>query len=89
MNQIFEGTTKVDGTPYGLDQGYIHVGSSQAPNIEKDLPNDDTNRSQAKSVWGNFLSVYSQFYELIILGGTYAIDEGKIQSVFLNIKLCL
>jgi hypothetical protein len=50
MNQIFEGTTKVDGTPYGLDQGYIHVGSSQAPNIEKDLPNDDTNRSQAKSV---------------------------------------
>jgi hypothetical protein len=50
MNQIFEGTTKVDGTPNGLDQGYVHVGSSQAPNIEKDLPNDNTNPSQARSV---------------------------------------
>jgi hypothetical protein len=42
MNQILEGTTKVDGTPNGLDQGYAHVGSSQAPTIE----NDDTSSSQ-------------------------------------------
>ncbi len=50
MNQILEGTTKVDGTPNGLDQGYVHVGSSQAPHIEEDLPNDDTGPSQAKSL---------------------------------------
>jgi len=36
----------VDGTPNGLDQGYVHVGSSQAPHIEEDLPNDDTCPSQ-------------------------------------------
>jgi hypothetical protein len=40
-------------------------------------------------VWGNFLSIYSRFYEVIILGGTYAIGEGKIQNVSLDIKLCL
>jgi hypothetical protein len=28
MNQILEGTTKVNGTLNGLDQGYAHVGSS-------------------------------------------------------------
>jgi hypothetical protein len=44
MNQILEDTAKVDGTPNGLDQGYAHVGSSQAPTIE-----DDTNPSQARS----------------------------------------
>jgi hypothetical protein len=31
-------------------QGCVHVGSFQATNIEKDLPNDDTNPSQARSV---------------------------------------
>jgi hypothetical protein len=50
MNQILEGTTKVDGTPNGLDQGYAYVGSSQAPNIEEDSPNDDTRPSQGGSV---------------------------------------
>ncbi len=50
MNQILEGTTKVDGTPNGLDQGYAHVGSSQAPNIEKDSLDDDTRPSQGGSV---------------------------------------
>jgi hypothetical protein len=49
MNQILEGTTKANGTHNGLDQGYVHVGSSQAPNIEEDLPNDDTSPSQAGS----------------------------------------
>ncbi len=49
MNQILEGTTKADDTPYGLDQGYAHVGSSQALNIEEDLSNDDTGPSQAGS----------------------------------------
>ncbi len=32
MNQILEGTTKVDGTPNGLNQGYAHARFSQAPN---------------------------------------------------------
>ncbi len=50
MNQILESTTKVDGTPNGFDQGYAHVGSSQAPNIEEDFPYDDTRPSQGGSV---------------------------------------
>jgi hypothetical protein len=37
MNQILDGTTKADGTPNGLDHGYAHVESFQAPNIEKKL----------------------------------------------------
>ncbi len=37
----------------------------------------------------DFLSLYSQFYEVIILEGAYAIDEEKMQSEYLNIKLCL
>jgi hypothetical protein len=49
MNQILEGTTKADGTPNGLDQGYAHAESSQAPTIEEDLPDDDTSPSQAGS----------------------------------------
>jgi len=40
-------------------------------------------------VWGDFPSLYSQFYEVIILKGTYAIGEGKLQNVSLNIELCL
>jgi hypothetical protein len=40
-------------------------------------------------VWGDFLSFYSWFYEVIILGGTYAISEGKMQNVSLDIELCL
>jgi hypothetical protein len=44
-NQILEGTAKVDGTPNGFDQGYAHVGPSQAPTIE----DDDTSPSQARS----------------------------------------
>jgi hypothetical protein len=35
MNQILKGTTKANGTPNGLDQGYAHVESSQAPTIEE------------------------------------------------------
>jgi hypothetical protein len=31
-----------------------------------------------KYLWGDFSSLYSWFYEVIILGGTYAIDEGKM-----------
>ncbi len=50
MNQILEGTTKANGTPNGLDQGYAHVGSFQAPNIEEDLLDDDTGPSQGGSV---------------------------------------
>jgi len=41
MNQNLEGTSKVDGTPNGLYQGYVHAGSSQAPNIKEDLLDDD------------------------------------------------
>ncbi len=43
MNQIFEGTTQANGTPNGLEQGLnLHVESSQASNIEENLPDDDT-----------------------------------------------
>jgi hypothetical protein len=44
MNQILEGTTKADGTPNGLEHGYVHAESSQT--IEEDLPNDDTRSNQ-------------------------------------------
>jgi hypothetical protein len=40
-------------------------------------------------LWGDFLSLYSQFYEVIILGGTYVIGERKMQSVYVDIKLRL
>jgi hypothetical protein len=40
-------------------------------------------------MWGDFLSLHFQFYEMIIFGGTYDTGEGKMQSVFLDIKLCL
>jgi len=30
-------------------------------------------------MWGDFLSLYFQFYEVIILKSTYAIGEGKMQ----------
>jgi hypothetical protein len=41
-------------------------------------------------IWGDFLSLYSQFYEVTILESTHVIDEGnKMQSVFLDVKLCL
>jgi len=46
MNQILEGTTKVDDTSNGLDHDYVHPGSSQALTIEKYLPNDDIGLSQ-------------------------------------------
>jgi hypothetical protein len=38
---------------------------------------------------GDFLSLYSRFYEVIILGSTYVIGEGKMQSVSLDINLHL
>jgi hypothetical protein len=50
MNQNLEGTTKADGTPNGFDQGYAHVGCSQAPNIEEDLLDVDIGPSQGGSV---------------------------------------
>jgi hypothetical protein len=43
-------------------------------------------------LWSNFLSLYSQFYEVIILKGTYAIGEGKKiknANCILNVKLRL
>jgi hypothetical protein len=40
-------------------------------------------------VWGDFPSLYSRFYEVIILEGTYAIGEGKMQSISLDIELRL
>jgi hypothetical protein len=49
MNQILEGTTKVDGTPNGLEQGYVHAGSYQAPNIEKNLRDDDIGSAPPQS----------------------------------------
>jgi hypothetical protein len=38
---------------------------------------------------GDFLSLYSQFYEVIIFESTYVIDEGKMKSEYLDIKLRL
>ncbi len=46
----FGGHKKVDGTPNGLDQGYVHAESSQALNIEKDFLDDDIGPSQGGSV---------------------------------------
>jgi hypothetical protein len=36
-----EGNAKVNDTPNELDQGYAHARSSQAPNIEEELPDED------------------------------------------------
>jgi hypothetical protein len=33
-------------------------------------------------VWDNFLSFYSEFYEVTILESTYATSEGKVQMYF-------
>ncbi len=44
-----EGKAKANGTPNRLEQGYVHVGSSQAPNIEEDLPNDDIGLAPPRS----------------------------------------
>jgi hypothetical protein len=33
-------------------------------------------------VWGDFVSLYSQFYEVIILESTYVIGERKMQVYF-------
>jgi hypothetical protein len=40
-------------------------------------------------LWGDFLSLYSRFYEVTISESTYAINEGKNASVFLDVKLRL
>jgi hypothetical protein len=40
-------------------------------------------------MWSDFLSLYSWIYKVIILEGTYAIGEGEMQSVFLDIELRL
>jgi hypothetical protein len=40
-------------------------------------------------LWGDFSSLHSRFYEVIIFRGTYVIGEGKMQIIFLNIELGL
>jgi hypothetical protein len=40
-------------------------------------------------MWGDFMSLYSQFYEVIILESTYATNERKMQNVFIDVKLRL
>jgi len=40
-------------------------------------------------LWSDFPSFYSWFYKMIILGGTYAIGEGKMKNAYLNIELHL
>jgi hypothetical protein len=42
----------------------------------------------ASILWGDFLSFYSQFYEVIILE-TYVIGEREMQNIFLDIELRL
>jgi hypothetical protein len=40
-------------------------------------------------LWDDFMSFYSWFYEVIILGGIYVINEGKMQNIYLDIELYL
>jgi hypothetical protein len=40
-------------------------------------------------MWSDFPSFYFWFYEVIILENMYVIGQGKMQCVFLNIKLHL
>jgi hypothetical protein len=40
-------------------------------------------------VWGDFLSLYSWFYEVIIFENTYVTGEEKNASVFLDVRLRL
>ncbi len=49
-----------------------------------------TKSASERWVWSNFLSLYSRFYEVIILGGIYVTGEGKKNAnVFLGVKLRL
>jgi hypothetical protein len=34
------------------------------------------------SLWGDFLSLYSRFYEVIMLESTYVTSEKKMQVIF-------
>jgi len=40
-------------------------------------------------LWSDSLSFYSWFNKMIILGGTYAIGEGKMQNASLDTEFCL
>jgi hypothetical protein len=44
---------------------------------------------EPSALWGNFLSLYSQFYEVTILENTCATNKEKMQCVFLDVKLRL
>jgi hypothetical protein len=56
--------------------------------MEDISPNDHLFQQGMPNV--KWLSIpYSRFYEVIILKGTYAIGEGKMQSLSLDIKSCL
>ncbi len=37
-------------------------------------------------MWGDFLSFYFRFYEVIILESTYATGEGKMQMYFYTLN---
>jgi hypothetical protein len=40
-------------------------------------------------MWGDFPSLYSRFYKVIMLASTNAIGEGKNVSAILNVRLRL
>jgi hypothetical protein len=46
-------------------------------------------KALAKLLWGDFSSLYSWFYEVIILESTNATSEGKNASVFLEVRMRL
>jgi hypothetical protein len=57
--------------------------------IENELFWQSCNWIIMSCMWSDFLSLYFQFYEVIILGGTYATGEKKMQNVSLDVKLRL
>ncbi len=45
----------------------------------KDLNLEENSKTYLTMLWGDFLSLYSQFYKVIMHENTNATNEGKIQ----------
>jgi len=50
---------------------------------------DISTYSGGDNMWGDFPSLYSQFYKVIMLESTNATGEGKNASVILEVRLRL
>jgi hypothetical protein len=97
MNQIQEGIANADGTPNGLEQGYVHAGSSQALNIEETLPDDDTGSAPPQSppstilafgTYVNTSSMGTQGNVAIELPHTYATNLPGVFGKVMGNKRC-